>query len=255
MKVTHPQRRLVFVFLLWLGVGLAGIAAQEPAVQEAPVIAALEPTPRNDDWWQQRHQQKLEAKQKMERVDLLMIGDSITESWEGPGKSVWDEFYANRNALNIGFSGDRTEHVLWRLQNREIDEIAPKVAVVMIGTNNTGHRMDPAEETAEGIKKILDELKTRLPETRILLISVFPRAEQPDAAPRVRNNEINQLIREYADGERIVYLDVVDRFLDDEGVLPKAIMPDFLHPQEQGYRIWAEAMEPQLAAWLGSEQE
>ena len=114
-------------------------------------------------WWQPRHDQKIADLKKMEKVDLLMVGDSITHGWEGRGKKVWDDFYAKRNAFNIGFSGDRTENVLWRLQHDAVKGIAPKLAVIMIGTNNTGHRQDPAEETAAGIKAIIVELQKQLP--------------------------------------------------------------------------------------------
>ena len=120
---------------------------------------AVTPENRPDKWWSDRHAEKLKQLKSQESVDLLMIGDSITHGWEGRGKQVWAEFYAKRNAFNIGYGGDRTEHVIWRLQHGEVEGISPKLAVIMIGTNNTGHRQDPPEQTAAGIKKILAELK------------------------------------------------------------------------------------------------
>lgn len=97
--------------------------------------AAVTPVPRaKPDWWMPRHQAVLD-RVSQGNVDLLMIGDSITHGWENSGKAVWDQYYAPRNAANLGFGGDRTEHVLWRLQNGEVDNIDPKLAVLMIGTN------------------------------------------------------------------------------------------------------------------------
>jgi beta-glucosidase len=105
-----------------------------------------------------------------------VIGDSITQGWADEGGRIWDAYYGRRRAVNLGFNGDRTEHVLWRLDHGEVEGIAPKLAVVMIGTNNTGVRHDPPEETAAGIQAILAILRTRLPGTKILLLDVFPRS-------------------------------------------------------------------------------
>jgi lysophospholipase L1-like esterase len=202
-------------------------------------------------WWQPRHDQKLADLKKMEKVDLLMIGDSITHGWEGRGKKVWDEYYSKRNAFNIGFSGDRTEHVLWRLQHDAIKGIAPKLAVIMIGTNNTGHRQDPAEETAAGIKAIISELEKQVPETKVLLLAVFPRGAKSDDPLRQLNTGINEIIAGYADDKRVFFLDINAEFLEDDGTLPKSVMPDLLHPQEAGYATWAKAMEPTIARLMG----
>lgn len=196
-------------------------------------------------WWRQRHNQKVRG-EKAAAPEVVFIGDSITQGWEGPGKPVWDEFYGTRKAFNLGFSGDRTEHVLWRLMNGELDDIDPKVFVLMIGTNNTGQRMDAAADTASGVRRILDLLRDRKPNAKVVLCSVFPRAEKPDHAMRIRNNEINAQLKGFADGSSIVWLDPTAKFLTPEGTLTPEIMPDFLHPQLAGYRIWAEALEPVL---------
>jgi lysophospholipase L1-like esterase len=198
-------------------------------------------------WWQPRHDQKLADLKKMETVDLLMIGDSITHGWEGAGKKVWDEHYTKRNAFNIGFSGDRTENVLWRLQHGAAQGISPKLAVIMIGTNNTGHRQDPAEETAAGIKAIIVELQKQLPKTKVLLLAIFPRGAETDDPLRKLNTEINGVISGYADGKKVFFLDINSEFLDENGTLPKSVMPDLLHPQASGYATWAKAMEPTIA--------
>ena len=201
------------------------------------------------DWWEPRHKEKLQRIQQG-NVDLLMIGDSITQGWENEGKTVWQEYYADRNAVNLGYGGDRTENVLWRLQHGEVDGINPKVAVLMIGTNNTGHRLAQPQYTATGIKTVLQELRTRLPETRILLLGIFPREEKPDAEMRQINNRINDIIKTYADNQHIFYLNINDHFLADDGTLSRSVMPDLLHLNESSYATWAEAMEPTLVKLL-----
>jgi lysophospholipase L1-like esterase len=197
-------------------------------------------------WWLPRHEQKLQQIKDNPKVDLVFIGDSITHGWEKEGFNVWQKYYAKRNPLDLGFSGDRTENVLWRLQHGEVDGIHPKVAVLMFGTNNTGHRLEDPTTTAIGIKRNIEELQRRLPDTKILLLAIFPRDEQPDAQMRQINNRVNQIIAGYADNQKIFFLDINKHFLDDKGVLHKEIMPDLLHPNEKGYEIWADAMEPTL---------
>ncbi|MCA9144523.1 MAG: acetylglucosamine-6-sulfatase [Planctomycetaceae bacterium] len=218
------------------------IRATDPEVQTAAWA---------QKWWMPRHEEKLAALKEQGRVDLLMIGDSITHGWEGAGKEVWDKYYASRNAFNLGFSGDRTEQLLWRFDHGEIDGIAPKLAVIMIGTNNTGHRQDPPEETAAGIKAIIERLNKKLPETKVLLLAVFPRGATTDDALRKINDGINERISKFADGERVFYLDINQTFLTDDGTLTKEIMPDLLHPKQKGYQMWADAMEPTVARLLG----
>jgi lysophospholipase L1-like esterase len=230
----------------------AGFALAEDAT---PAFKSITPEVQTAQWavkwWMPRHEQKLNDLKKQERVDLLMIGDSITHGWENSGKTVWDEFYGKRHAFNIGFSGDRTEQVLWRLDHGAVDGISPKLAVIMIGTNNAGHRQDPAEQTAAGIKAIVASLQKKLPQTKILLLGIFPRGAEPSDKLRTLNVATNKIISGYADNERIFYLDISDRFLNEDGVLSKEVMPDLLHPREKGYRIWAEAMEPSIAKLMG----
>jgi beta-glucosidase len=202
-------------------------------------------------WWMPRHEEKIAERKKMEQVDLLLIGDSITHGWENAGRKTWGKYFAGRNALNLGFSGDRTEQVLWRFANGEIDDIQPKLAVVMIGTNNAGHRKDPADQTAAGIKAIVNQLRSRLPNTKVLLLAIFPRGETEGDELRQLNEATNKMIAKLADGKTVFFLDINSKFLDDEGNLPKSIMPDLLHPNEKGYEVWAEAMEPTVKRLMG----
>lgn len=201
-------------------------------------------------WWDTRHEQKL-ALVKQGGWDLVFIGDSITQGWEGGGKAVWEKHYANRKALNLGYSGDRTEHVLWRLENGEIDGLKPKAAVIMIGTNNTGHRNDPPEAIAAGVEAIVKKLRAAWPETKLLVLGIFPRAPKATDKPRVNNDAANALIAKLADGDHVQYLNINDKMLTPDGELTKEIMPDFLHPQAKGYGIWADAIEAPLAKLLG----
>ena len=202
-------------------------------------------------WWQPRHEQKLADKKQQGQVDLLMIGDSITHGWEGAGKPVWDKYYAKRKAFNIGFSGDRTEQVLWRIDHGEVDAISPRLAVIMIGTNNTGHRQDRPEHTAAGIQAIVQRLRKKLPQTKILLLAIFPRGAQPNDKLRQINDAINERISKFADDKHVFYLDINDTFLAKDGTLPKSIMPDLLHPNREGYEMWAQSMESKIAQLMG----
>lgn len=242
------------LFIPLLGVLLlSGLTIAQEAATEKP--KALQPEVQTAawavKWWMPRHEEKLAAMKEQGKVDLLMIGDSITHAWENAGKEVWQKYYANRNAFNIGFSGDRTEQVLWRFEHGEIDGISPKVAVIMIGTNNTGHRQDPAEETAAGVEMIIEKLHEKHPETKVLLLAIFPRGAAPEDKLRKLNDEINALLAKLGENEKVTYLDIGNQFLDEEGNLPKSIMPDLLHPNKKGYQIWAEAMEPTLAKLMG----
>jgi len=213
-------------------------AAQEKSV-------ALTPVPRNDDWWQKRHTEKVEL-MKQGNIDLLMIGDSITHGWENQNE-VWEKLYAGRNILNYGFSGDRTEHVLWRLQNSPLDAISPKAITMMIGTNNIGHGSSTPKDTADGICAIVDLLKKQYPDAKIFVLYVFPRDETPDGDLRQKVNEINGYLPALLGKlNNVTLVDIGDLFLSDDGVLPKAIMPDFLHPNKEGYLIWGNAVEPIL---------
>ena len=197
-------------------------------------------------WWQGRHEEKLARKSKMKNVDIVLLGDSITHGWEKKGQSVFKKRFEGLDVLNLGFSSDRTEHVLWRLENGEVEGISPKVVMLMIGTNNTGHRKESPEDTALGIEAIIQELRTRLPDTKILLQAIFPRDESPEGEKRKQNDAINQIIKNYADDQHVFYTDIGDVFLDDAGHLPKSIMPDSLHPNKKGYGMWADAVMPQV---------
>lgn len=198
------------------------------------------------DWWLPRHLLKLEEVKRTPDAQLVFIGDSITQGWEKEGAPVFERNYKQYKAVALGFGGDRTENVLWRLQHGEVDGLAPKVAVLMFGTNNTGHRQEDAVLVAAGIKRNIDELRKRLPNTKILLLAIFPRDAKPDGGARRLNDKINALLPGLADQQHVFYLDIGKAFLDADGNLSKEIMPDYLHPNEKGYEIWVKAMEAPL---------
>lgn len=198
------------------------------------------------------------ARMEQGDVDLLWVGDSITHFWEDAGAPVFEKYYGKRKTMNFAISGDRTGHVIWRIEHSPMDKIDPKMAVVMIGTNNIGHGSSNPAQTVEGIQKIVAMLKERYPAMKILLLKVFPRGNKPDDPLRVGVNEINDgLEKIYADGgvENVQLYGIGDLMLDADGTLPPEIMPDALHPNAAGYEIWASAIEPLVIEGLGETPE
>jgi len=194
-----------------------------------------------------RHKEFL-AIAKKGGVEVVFIGDSITQGW-GNNKT-WQKHFAPLKAANFGISGDQTGHVLWRItEGGELDSIKPKVAVVMIGTNNTGGHT--ADQIAGGIKLIVETIHKKTPTTKVLLLAVFPRDAKPGTDRRVKITEINKSIAKLDDGGKTVkFLDIGAKFLDKDGNLPKDVMNDYLHLTAKGYEIWAEAIMPTLTEML-----
>ena len=248
MTSLRSLSSIALLFLFTTDSLFAKEVVAEDAVQvtTTPAHRMEENNKRRGPWWKDRHEEK-RALAEQGDWELVFLGDSITHGWEQNGKTTWDEYYGDRKAINLGFGGDRTEHVLWRLEHGEFDGYEPHVAVIMIGTNNTGHDMHPPEAIAAGIKKIVATIQNKSPNTKILLLGIFPRGATTDDPKRVNNDNTNALISTMADGKRIFFLTINNEFLTEDGVLTKEIMPDLLHPKEKGYAIWAEAMEPTLA--------
>ena len=239
------MKRFVLIPLLFL----AGVVGAE-TVKSVATTPVERPEERN----QQRHA-KFNEVSKEGTAEVVFLGDSITQGWEGKGKAMWEQHFAPMKAANFGIGGDRTEHVLWRLANGNFDGLKPKLVVLMIGTNNTGHQgrdgyACTAEQTAEGVKEILAVLEKKAPEAKVLLLGIFPRG--PDAMDkfRVQNEATNAIVKTYADGKRVFWKDLGSVFLEKDGTLSKEIMPDLLHLNEQGYQIWAEAILPDVVALM-----
>jgi lysophospholipase L1-like esterase len=229
-------------------IALAPLAFVLPAVaQEGKPNDAVVPVPR-EGGWVKRHE-SFNERVKKGNVDLIFIGDSITQGWEGAGKKVWEEFYGKRNAVNLGIGGDRTQHVLWRLENGNIEGIKPKLAVLMIGTNNSGS--NSSEQIAAGVTAIVEKLRKELPETKVLVLGIFPRGADKNDAKRKVNEGANERISKLADDKHVFYLDIGKNFLEDDGTLSKEVMPDLLHLNEKSYRTWAESIEPKVKELLG----
>jgi lysophospholipase L1-like esterase len=183
------------------------------------------------------------------------MGDSITHFWETKGKAVLQKHFGDQSILNIATSGDRTEHTLWVIDNINWDVVNAKVAMLMIGTNNTGHRSEEEEspqDTYEGIKLIVEKMREKAPNTKILLLAIFPRGETDADPKRVRNEKVNALIANLADNERVYFMDINPKLLESDGItLSRNVMPDLLHPGPRGYEIWAEAVKDTLVALAG----
>ncbi len=185
---------------------------------------------------------------KKGEAQLVFLGDSITQGWGGQ-KAIWDAAWEQYKPANFGIGGDRTEHVLWRLDNGNFDGLKPKLVVLMIGTNNTGHRggKESAEQTAEGVKAIIERLAKKCPDTKVLLLGIFPRGATADDKLRVHNAAINEHLSHLADGKKVHYMDIGKAFLQPDGTLSKEIMPDLLHLSPKGYQIWADSTKDKVA--------
>jgi beta-glucosidase len=239
-------------------------ATEKPATEKpkTPAAAAHEaadaPNPKHsktnpeepEPGFEKRHEEFMRRKERLLKhggTDLLLVGDSITDGWHnGAGRDILDENYGQYHPYNIGIGGDRTQHVLWRLDKGEVDGISPKLAVLMIGTNNLHDNTDV--EIEAGVTKIVKELNTKLPKTKVLLLGIFPRGVKATDPSRARIKTINEVLAKLDDGGKTIkYLDIGPKFLEADGTLPPEIMPDALHPNEKGYGIWAEAMAPAVA--------
>ena len=232
--------------------------------QASDVPVSAQPADRLDQrWWKQRHEQVLAQVRAHPDAPLLLIGDSITHNYDKADppdedfQPTWRTFYGARGALNLGFSGDGTQHVLWRLNHGEVDGLHPKVAVLLIGTNNTGWLGQSAMQTQLGIDAVIATLQQKLPDTRILLLGLLP---SDISVEKTRADaEVNRYLAErYADNPRVSYLDIgsifqrdgrldATRFYDTRFSPPAGA----LHPDTTGQRMMAEAIEPTLARLLG----
>jgi len=234
---------MAIALTLYAGIGAGDTLETEPAIRLATTPAPLEES-WSIDWWLPRHEAKLTERHA--GIDVVMIGDSITERWEKEGAPVWQKHFGRLDSLNLGFGGDRTENVLWRLHHGAVDELDPDLVVLLIGTNNTGFRQDPPAAVAAGIKAILRELQARLPDSAILLFAIFPGGEAADVGHLRLNAAANRLLQEVAAEAGVLYADIGDAFVTQSDFVDPGIMPDGIHLSEAGYEIWAQ----QLAPWF-----
>ena len=218
-----------------------------------PTPSSVIPQPR-DGWHADRHMQiNAKVAATKDDVDVVFIGDSITQSWEDVGRDVWQAHFADLTAINLGISGDRTEHVLWRLDHGNLDGIKPKIAVVMIGTNNIGHGTHTTSEVLAGVQRVVARIREISPSTEVLLLDIFPRGFEFNQS-RGRILQINQALSRLNVEEGIRYMPIGHVFLEDDGSICPDIMPDGLHLSPAGYRRWAEAISPTIDAMLSTDQ-
>lgn len=212
---------------------------------QVPDVAAIKVTTNGtpDVKFMQKHHAFVQ-RAKQGKVNLLFLGDSITEAWGAREHiHIWDGAFGKYKPANFGIGGDRTQHVLWRILNGELEGIKPKTLVLMIGTNNS--KDDSAEGIASGVTKIVGALREKLPKTKILLLAVFPRGEKPNEQ-REKLQKVNATISKLHDGKDVHYLDIGDKFVEPDGTISKDIMPDFLHLSPEGYQRWADAISAKL---------
>jgi len=228
-----------------LAVALMGCAV---ALGDIRAVTPCENNPNPNEWWMKRHAEKMKLV-KAGGSEVVFVGDSITHGWEGNGRTQWERYFGGEpyKALNLGFGGDRTEHVLWRIAHGEFDGYAAKVILLMIGTNNTGHNSfekEPTIDTIIGIREVIRQLQAKQPQAKIVLTAILPRGRDNDDALRKRNETVNLAISTFADNRKVFWVDFNAALLRQDGVLPLNIMPDRLHPQAYGYEIWASAVLP-----------
>ena len=233
------------------------LSQSEPATQVGcgpfTVTALDPPTPRTNGWAIATFKH-INAAVKTQPYRVLFLGDSITQRWELPlwgAQPVWDANMKPRGVLNAGVAGDRTEHLLWRLDHGNLGGPPPKVAIVLIGTNDLAHGRPP-ELAAEGVRAVLIRLRQKLPDTRILLLGLWPRGATKDDPLRQEVGTVNNLIKTCADGSSIVYADIGGVLLDKKGVLSTKLSPDLLHFTGAGYKRLAPKLDPLIDRLLGA---
>ena len=247
----RPCRRFILAAACFLS-PLAALAQESnPSDWRAPTPPpgtnpAVFPTQHND--WLAHFTHNVD-RVKNKRVDLIFDGDSITDFWEGKGKEVWEKNYAKLNAADFGISADRTQNLLWRVDHGQTDGLHPKMVVLLIGTNNLSTNAD--SQTTEGVTAVVRDYQKHCPDAVILLQGIFPRGEKPTDPLRLRIKTINANLSRLDDGNKVIYLDFGDKFLEPDGTISKDIMPDALHPSAKGYEIWADAIRPQITKVFG----
>ena len=187
---------------------------------------------------------------KKGKAQVVFLGDSITSGW-ARNPDIFEKEFGQYNAANFGIGGDRVQHVLWRVENGEFEGIKPKAVVLMIGTNNAGVAENSPEQIAAGIKNIIDAIHKRSPDTKVLLLAIFPRGEKEDPKTnpgRAKNQAVNAIIAKLDDGKKVHFFDIGQKFLKPDGTLTVEIMKDRLHLTPLGYQIEADAIREKLAS-------
>ena len=240
------MKKIVIVFSALLF--LAGCAPKEKiTVYENPAATAVT---REGEWWPERHQAVLDK--LVSNPEMILIGDSIFHSLDNEDRQeVWTKYLDQYQTVNMGFSGDRTENVIWRLQNGSLENINPKLAVILIGTNNTDGNhflsISTPDELAGGIWKICETVNQKLPDTKILLMGILPYGYTPNYRNNI-NKATNELISKFPEkNPSIHYIDIGHVYLDGENKVMGSLMPDYLHPNPEGHLLMFQALEDEIS--------
>lgn len=228
---------LSFAFLTALAAAQTPAPAAKPQIPEPGIPTQADKTKYLNRPELLKDQEKRVAAVKGQPVDLIFIGDSITAGWLSRGKDVWTKYYVPRHPLDFGIGGDKTQNVLWRLENMDIKDLRPKVGVIMIGTNNT---QNSVADIAAGVKAVITKTQETFPGIKLILVSILS-----NKRANAKMMAVDDTIRTYADGKSVVYLDLVP-LMPPVGDNWKGLGADHLHPDATGYQIWADAMEPVL---------
>ncbi len=260
--MNKKLRFLAPVFAGLVSISMAQTSA--PATVAAPVKPVIAPMPvdpsigvpkRANPRFYELHSNFLK-RTKSGPIGVLFMGDSITEGW-GKAPEIWKQYYDQYQPANFGIGGDQTQHVIWRIEDGELDGIDPKVVVLMIGTNNTGG--NTAAQILAADTKIVNMIRAKLPQTKVLLLAIFPRGPRKDKQGVIVDDgvtrmkiidEVNAGLAKLDDGKNVRFLNINSAWLDADGKIPDSVMPDQLHPTGPSYKLWAEAMNPLLTEMM-----
>lgn len=220
------------------------------AAMEDPAL----PVPRTTEYpwmsvaeWNAKHARDV-AEANAGDAGLIFVGDSIIEG--ASEQEVWTDAFGRYQSANFGIGGDKTQNVLWRLENGGIGNLRPKAVILLVGVNNFGHDDDTAHDVFRGIKAIVEKLRDAFPKAKIMVCGIFPFGETPDAQYRQRVKDANAEASSLHDGEHVFFVDIGHRFLESDGTISPEVMGDFLHPTMEGYRRWTAAIAPTIHEWM-----
>ncbi len=235
----------------FMGLALVSPVFSQDTLSPANQNAAATPQSKSD-WWSARHAAL--TKNLMENpCNLLFIGDSITHQWESTGKNVWNKMFSAYSPANFGIGGDKTQHVLWRINDSGLKmPHSPQVCILHIGTNNTGKNIktaDSPQDIASGIHAIVSRIRALHPSTEIIVLNIFPRGATKEDSSRVHNDLVNKELNKI-DMPRVHIVDIGDRFLAEDGTFLPGVTNDLIHFTEKGYQIWADALLPEIQKYM-----
>ncbi len=219
-----------------------------PSTPEIPLHVATIPTVQTADWanagewWIEQHN-SFNRIAEIGNIEIVFLGDSITQLWKIDGETIWNDYYASREAVNFGIGGDQTQHLLWRIDNGNLDGFDAKLVVLLIGINNVYAGHSP-QQIADGIEAIIHKIQQKQSDAQLLLLGIFPSSKNAHDPYRQASIETNKIIQGFVDSKGIHCLDISSVFLNEDGIISETLMPDSLHLSEKGYLLWAEAMEP-----------